>query len=256
MSKDRMVIWRGASKLDGVTPIVVLATYDTRATGNSNNSKTGDMIQTWILRDDIEPHTALSEGRDEAICGTCQHRSPASGGSGACYVTVFRAPLSVWRAYKRGDARDFDLDVFRGNRVRFGAYGDPAAAPFEVWQAIADVAHGVTGYTHAWRDCDVRFSRYCMASADSLAEYRAARRGGYRTFLVRPMGSPKPPGLVPCPASDEAGKRTTCAVCLQCGGTSSGRRADITIAAHGATAKRFAATDEWALPVLLPICEF
>ncbi len=234
-----MTIWRGTSNLDGETPIVVLATYSARKAGNSNNRKTGDMIQTWILRDDIEPHAAFRAGYDEGICGTCAHRSPASGGSGACYVMTFQAPLQVWRAYKRGNVRDLDLDVFKDRKVRFGAYGDPAAAPFEVWEKIANVAAAVTGYTHAWRDCDSRFSQYCMASVDNLEEYRAARHSGYRSFVVRPAGTPKPFGLVTCPASDEAGKRTTCAECLQCGGTSNGRRADITIAAHGATAKRF-----------------
>lgn len=244
MGNDRMTIWRGTSKLDGRTPVVVLATYNLSNTGNSSNRKTGDMIQTWILRDDIEPHEAFRGGSDEAICGTCPHRSPASGGSGACYVMTFQAPLQIWRAYKRGNARDLDLAVFKDRKVRFGAYGDPAAAPFEVWQEIADVAEAVTGYTHAWRNCDPRFNRYCMASVDSIEEYGMARQMGYRSFVVRPAGTPRPYGLVQCPASAEAGKRTTCAQCLQCGGKSNGRRADITIAAHGATARRFSSSSE------------
>ena len=225
--------------MDGTTPVVVLATYNSNEGISSGNSKTGDMIQTWILHDAVAPHVALSEGSDSGICGSCPLRSPASGGSGACYVTVFRAPLSVWRAYKRGNFRSYDSAVFRSRKVRFGAYGDPAAAPFEIWQDLAEQAAAVTGYTHAWRYCDKRFSRYCMASADSFDEYLEARRKGYRTFLVRPLGTPKPTGLVACPASVEAGNRTSCAVCLQCGGTSNGRRADITIEAHGWAAQKF-----------------
>lgn len=240
MARERMIIWQGISKLDNVTPIVVLATYDT-GKGSSANRKTGDMVQTWILRDDMEPHAALKSGADTAICGTCPHRSPASGGSGACYVTVFQAPLSIYRAYKRGNNRPFDPTVFAGRKVRFGAYGDPAAAPFEVWAAIAGQASAVTGYTHAWRTADSRFSRYMMASADSIDEYRVARRAGYRAFVVRPAGSVKPNGLVECPASAEAGKRVTCSDCLQCGGTSNGRTVSVTIAAHGASARRFVA---------------
>jgi hypothetical protein len=237
--QERMVIWRGVSQIDGVSPVVVLAPYGTAGNGSSHNRKTGDMIQTWILREDIAPNTAVREGKDTAICGACPHRSTASGGSGACYVIPFQAPLAVWRAYKRGGGCEFDLSVFAGHKVRFGAYGDPAAAPFEIWEAIAQIAAAVIGYTHAWRYCDPRFSRYCMASADSVEDRRAARLAGYRSFWVRPAGTPKPLGVVPCPASAEAGKRTTCSQCLQCGGTSNGRRADITIQAHGANGKRF-----------------
>ena len=240
MAGERMVLWRGISHIDGVTPVVVLASYDSSPQAkNSGNAKTGDMVQTWILRDDLEPHIALRDGGDGAVCGDCPHRSKAAGGSGACYVTVFRAPLSVWRAYKRGTAREFDLGKLEGRRIRFGAYGDPAAAPFEIWESIAQVADGVTGYTHAWKTCDRRFHRYCMASVDTLEERELARSLGYRAFVVRPRDTAKPAGLVQCPASAEAGKRTTCAVCLQCGGTSNGRRSDITIAAHGPTATSF-----------------
>ncbi len=237
--RDRMVIWRGTSRIDGVTPIVLIATYETGSGAASHNRKTGGMVQTWILRDDMEPHDALRNGADEAICGTCPHRSPASGGSGACYVTVFQAPLSTYRAYKRGNARPLDYSVFAGRSIRFGAYGDPAAVPFHVWESLASVASSVTGYTHAWRYCDPRFARFTMASCDSLEDHAAARSAGYRAFVVRERGTDKPAGMVTCPASDEGGKRTQCADCLQCGGTAAGRKADITIMAHGASAARF-----------------
>ena len=122
-----MVLWRGTSRIDGVTPVVFLASYDSSPTAkNSGNSKTGDMAQTWILRDDLEPHVALRDGQDGAVRGDCPHRSKAAGGSGACYVTVFRAPLSIWRAYKRGNARDLDLAALGG--AKFGL------APMETQQ--------------------------------------------------------------------------------------------------------------------------
>jgi len=228
-----MVVWQGLSELDGITPIVLIAT------DRSENRKTGGMIQTWILRADMAPHDALREGNDEAICGTCPHRGVASGGSGACYVTVFQAPLSTYRAWERGNATAYSLDMFRGRKVRFGAYGDPAAVPLHVWESIAGVASAVTGYTHQWASCSTDYAQWCMASCDSIDEYREARRAGYRSFVVRAMGSPKPDGVVACPASAEAGKRATCADCLQCGGTSNGRKADITIEAHGPTARAF-----------------
>jgi hypothetical protein len=152
---------------------------------------------------------------------------------------VYHAPLSTWRAWERGNAEAFDIERFRGKRVRFGSYGDPAAVPLRVWSELASVASGVTGYTHQWRTCDAGFSAYMMASADSVTERRQARLAGYRTFRVRTVGSVKLPGEVVCPASAEAGKKTVCATCLQCGGTGTGRSADITIEAHGSTRKRF-----------------
>lgn len=241
MATERMIIWSGISQLDGVTPIVVLAT-GVPTGGNakrSANRKTGDMIQTWILRADVAPHEALKTGKDEAICGTCPHRGKASGGSGACYVNVGQGPRSLWVAHQRNGSVPFDVSRFAGQKVRFGAYGDPAAVPFEVWESIANVAEAVTGYTHQWRTADPRFARYCMASADTIDEGVQARRMGYRNFIVRPVGSEKPKGAVVCPASEEAGKKTVCASCLQCGGTASGRKADITIMAHGAAKKNF-----------------
>jgi len=67
---------QGVSELDKVTPVVVLASFE------SANVKTGNMIQTWILRADIAPNVAIREGSDTAVCGNCPHRGKESGGSG------------------------------------------------------------------------------------------------------------------------------------------------------------------------------
>lgn len=233
MSKSQtMLVWSGLSLLDGVTPIVVLASF------KSANVKTGDMVQTWILRADIAPNVAITQGADTAVCGKCPHASKASGGSGACYVNP-RTPASVWRAYARGNVRPFDASAFAGRKVRFGAYGDPAAVPVEVWQGIAAVAVGVTGYTHQWRVADPRLSELCMASCDSVDEYRAARKAGYRGFVVRPLGAEKPHGLVQCPATAGKANVVTCITCMQCGGNGNGRKASVSIEVHGAMARNF-----------------
>src|SRR5262245_54787722 len=92
------VLYTGPSAYDGA-PIVVIAT---RFAGASSNVKTGALVQTWILRADTEPHAALREGTDTTVCGTCPHRSVASGGAGSCYVRVFQAPLGVYRGWRRG----------------------------------------------------------------------------------------------------------------------------------------------------------
>jgi hypothetical protein len=149
---------------------------------------------------------------------------------------------SMVRSHLATGSLPFDITAFTGRRVRFGAYGDPAAVPYFVWARIANVClnnGGLTGYTHAWQTCDPRFARICMASVDHIDDWPAAKALGYRSFIVRPRGSAKPAGAVQCPASIEAGKRTTCDVCLACGGTSNARSSDISIEAHGSGARRF-----------------
>ena len=120
-----------------------------------------------------------------------------------------------------------------GKLVRLGSYGDPAAVPFAVWQALLARVAGHTGYTHQWRVFP-EFDAWVMASCDSSAERVMARALGFRTFRVAPFDSwVRERGEVLCPASAEAGKRTTCAACKACGGTSAKARADIVIPAHG-----------------------
>jgi hypothetical protein len=56
--------------IDG-EPIVVIATGFKRS---SANPKTGDMLQTWILRRDVAPFAAIHNGADASICGDCPLR--------------------------------------------------------------------------------------------------------------------------------------------------------------------------------------
>lgn len=122
-----------------------------------------------------------------------------------------------------------------------GAYGDPAALPFAVWEAVLGDCEGVadTGYTHQWRTCDVRFARYLMASVDNVDDWRAAKAKGYRTFRVRRPGEALQTREVACPASAESGFKTTCERCMACGGHRAKARADIVIVVHGAGARSF-----------------
>ena len=61
------IIYDGPSVLDG-QPIIAVATLKT------SNAKTGNMIQTWIMRRDIEPHLAIKSGDDSSVCGGCVQR--------------------------------------------------------------------------------------------------------------------------------------------------------------------------------------
>lgn len=234
------IIWEGASVIDGA-PIMLVATG---LKASSRNEKTGNLIQTWILRADMSPLEAVNSGADESICGACPHRGEIVEGKNvgrSCYVTVFQAPRSVYESAQRGIYSRPSLEesraLFAGRHVRMGAYGDPAAVPFEVWESVlSDAARG-TGYTHQWKASDSRFARYCMASADNAQEAQEAQALGYRTFRVGTPAESIARGEFLCPASEQAGRKVNCAQCLACGGTSSPNKASVFIPAHGAANK-------------------
>lgn len=236
-----MILWEGKSAIDGA-PIMLVATGLKAA---SSNAKTGALVQTWILRADMTPQEAVDSGADSSICGDCPHRGIVVNGkneSRSCYVTIFQAPRNIHKTamagkYDRASLAD-GAALLAGRNVRLGAYGDPAAVPFEVWQALLAQAAKGTGYTHQWKTADSRFALYCMASADSALEGELARAMGYRTFRVGTRAESLVKGLeFLCPASKEAGQKTNCAACLACGGLSSPNRASVFIPAHGATGK-------------------
>ena len=230
------IFYKGPSWIDG-KPIVAIATGLVRP---SHNPKTGPMIQTWILREDVAPLQAASSGDDASVCGGCQHR-PVNNGS--CYVSLFQGPRAVYAAFKSGGydvvPSAWDVaDSLRGKLLRMGAYGDPVAVPLDLWQTLAKLTRGHTGYTHQWKSERLAgaYRSLLQASVDSEQEFAIARRRGWSTFRVRTATDSVLPGEVQCPASDEAGKMTTCAECRMCDGTS-GKL--VTIIAHGAKAGRF-----------------
>lgn len=225
-----MILYEGPSLING-EPIVAIATG---LVTPSTNRKTGPMIQTWILAQDEAPHVAVKSGKDEAVCGNC----PARGKW--CYVTTFQGPRSIWETWKRGGYPSLDVNAFVNKPVRLGAYGDPAAVPFYIWDDICFVASMVTGYTHQWVSCDPLLKAHCMASCDTVEEAREARAEGWRTFRVTESPGDKVLSKeVVCPASEEAGHKLTCIECGACNGTSSGRKSHIIIQAHGAKTKRY-----------------
>jgi len=225
------VLYEGPSLLDGA-PIVVIATMSTR------NAKTGNMVQTWVMRSDIAPHDALKTGDDSSVCGDCVHR-PVNQGS--CYVTVFQAPLAIWKAYQRG-AYSTDVAAFhraiKGRKVRMGAYGDPAAAPTALWATIARKAAGHTGYTHqmAHSGFDAALLDVCMASADTREQAERYQAKGIRYFRVVRDVSDRIRGEVEC-LSDSAGM--SCEECGLCDGSGRGKGKSIFIQAHGAKASSY-----------------
>ena len=221
-----IIIYRGQSLIDGENIVCIATGFE----ASSKNAKTGALVQTWIMREDIAPHIAAATGADSSICGNCMHR-PSNAGS--CYVKTFQAPLSVWRAFHRGAytlADKSELRLLRSYSIRAGSYGDPAAIPIEIWEAV-----GVrTGYTHQWRRAPALAS-LAMASVDTTAEAAEAVAAGWRYFRVRPEGAPLLAGEIDCPSK----RGISCVDCGLCGGNQ--RKAkNISIEVHGSTKARFA----------------
>jgi hypothetical protein len=220
------IIYRGPSLIDG-KPIVAIATWSKR------NRKTGGMLQTYILVDDIDPRVANKSGADYSICGNCPfkgipHNEPdkALAKDRKCYVRIDQGPLSVYKTLARGVYPEIRghkaiADLGRGRMVRIGTYGDGAAVPSYIWDSLISEAAGHTAYSHQalMRTANFRSDLY-MRSIDSLEEAYEAWANGQRTFRVIDTVDQIVKGReILCPASKEAGRRVQCAACKLCGGT-------------------------------------
>ena len=239
------VIYSGPSLLDG-QPIVAVAIT------KSGNTKTANMVQTYILRADIDPRDANRTGADYSICGTCPHRGTpqpdkASGlaANRSCYVVIGQGPVIVYKGLQRGiypaaNGHAAIAALGAGRMVRLGTYGDPAAVPSYIWESLTSQAAGHTAYSHQAATAGAEFRPdMFMRSADSEAEARDAWAAGQRTFrVIRAAGDVVKGAEILCPASEEAGKRTTCERCGLCGGASIAAKS-IAIVVHGAGRSHF-----------------
>jgi hypothetical protein len=237
------IIYRGPSLLDD-KPIVVVA-----ITGKSSNSKTGDMVQTYILADNGKSPVESAKALDDvSVCGDCKHRR---GLGGSCYVNLGQGPRAVMDGVIRGIYPDIwpDIDVMYSfvvavaqRMTRLGTYGDPAAVPSYVWELLLQDAAGHTGYTHQWQNGKAdHVKQWCMASVDTPKEAALAKMDGWRTFRVRDAdGSLEFSHEMKCPASAEMNKRLTCDTCMACSGGIDSKKASVTIIVHGSLKNRFA----------------
>ena len=207
-----VVLYEGPSELDG-KPIVVVATF------NSVNDKTGNMVQTWIIRSDMKPLEIIATKQDGSICGNCPHKQSIGG---ACYVNVGQAPAAVYRSYVKGIYPQFNLSdhrhLFAGRKVRLGAYGDPAAAPFDVMEQVAKLCVSHTGYTH-----QVAHKGFDAIKYQNL---------GYKTFRVAMAGDSLADDELECLADSEGLQCIDCGLC-------DGSKRNIAITVHGSKASSF-----------------
>ena len=226
-----VILYQGPSVLDGA-PIVVVAVL------KSANAKTGNMIQTFIIRSDIHPVEAIKQSADVSICGTCPHRH-ATGG--ACYVNVGQSVAAVYKAFVAGKYPEFDPAIhgglFEGRKIRLGSYGDPAAVPATVWTPVVDLCDSNTGYTHQIRhkNFDPAILDLCMVSADSPKQAAKYQAMGARTFRVAMPDDIAGPQEIEC-LSDTKGM--TCLECGLCNGASK-QAPSVFIRVHGARKGNF-----------------
>ena len=173
-----LTLYEGPSRL-GKEDIVVLVT----GLFGSQNVKTGDCYQVYILLKNIHPHEARITGLDESICGGCGLRPLLMNPDGKCYVPgyMLNQPWTAWKEnpqlYPHGSLQDLPLY----KPVRVGAYGDMAAVPhpFPFWYSQLQ-GHRHLAYTSQWRG--VNLQAVAMASVQSPTEQVEASSRGYRTY--------------------------------------------------------------------------
>jgi hypothetical protein len=241
------IIYQGPSLIDG-SPIVVIAIISSR------NKKTGSMLQTYIMRSDMDPRLASKTGADYAICGLCPHRGIATqdpvkkqAENRSCYVLLGQGPLIAYQSMLKGlypviNGHAAIAALGAGRKVRIGTYGDPAAVPAYIWESLLFQADMHTAYSHQSGIQSAAFlPKLMMQSADSEQEARTAWNQGIRTFRVVSSVADIVAGKeILCPASKEAGKKTSCADCGLCAGSSI-KAKSIAIPAHGAGSIHIAA---------------
>lgn len=214
-------VYRGPSRIDGA-PIVGLATM------SSGNEKTGNTIQTWIMRADMPPVEARACGADRSVCGTCPMHA-------RCYVNLGQAPRSIHKAWRAGNYPKLDLrltahrSAFGDRMLRAGSYGDPTAISRGVWDRLRSYSARTIGYTHRWREVGSSW-RWLMASTETLSGYAKAKRLGWRSFRARLNGDFAMPDEIECPGSDTL----QCVDCGLCNGAEHRTaKKDIVTDAHG-----------------------
>ena len=221
-------IFEGKSPITGDDIIAVI-------TLKSTNVKTGNMASMWILHKDLSPIEASKEGKDESICGMCPHRHNL----GACYVTLFQAPLQVWKSYHKGNyPKVNDMTIFEGMSVRFGAYGDPNVVPIDILVQLKSVVKNSTSYTHQWKteSDNESLKAVSMASVDNKEEATLAIENNWRYFRVtNDISDIDKATEIVCPNTTRGIQCIDCGLCK--GNTIKAK--NIVIEVHGSKKKKF-----------------
>ena len=238
-NKNAVKVYDGPSAIDGKRIIVIL----TGLNDSSKNTKTGGMVQSFIMPYAVKPNEAIKTGADSSVCGNCPLRpliwkaTPKSERTSdkPCYVKTFHGPRSTWEANRDlpVSSPESVAELLGDNGLRLGTWGDPSVVPSRVWEPLKR-GRNHTGYTHQQNAVGAERTDL-MASVHSEAERQSAKRKGFRTFRIISNVSEVNPGEILCPASKEAGFKTDCNHCNLCMGDNhaKGLRArDVAIVAH------------------------
>lgn len=202
------------------------------------NEKTGKGAAVSIfskhqIYDDEPAAKMFAQSKTATNCLSCPLRD------GRCYTSkgnmargLMAQKRAILKRYKKfEDIPEVTLErslqlpqeirkLVQGKYFRFGAYGCPTNIPFFWVQAIAGLARSWTGYTHEYRDPKKQAYRdFFMASTHTQKDIDFAESLGWRCFTAVLEGS-EPEKQVNCPASFEAGRKTTCDRCKLCQGAS------------------------------------
>ena len=204
----------------------------------TSNTKTGALIQNYIIPVSwLESEAKISTLSDKAVCFDCPHSQEINA---SCYVRKGQSAMGL--ASKVRSLRNIGLEnipelspeseadllnAIEGRGVRFGSYGEPILLGEALIGKISKRAKFWTGYTHQWHK-NSWAKDYFMASVESELISKVAQKSGFRTFFV---GKTESKEYVTCPASKEAGNKTTCDNCKLCMGTQS-KAKSVTILPH------------------------
>ena len=204
----------------------------------TSNTKTGALIQNYIIPASwIESDAHIKTLSDSEVCFDCDHGKSKKA---TCYVRKSnseRGLISKVKSLRNIGLENIPelspeseadlLNAIEGRGVRFGSYGEPILLGEALIGKISKRAKFWTGYTHQWHKNNWA-KDYFMASVESELVSKVAQKSGFRTFFV---GDTQSKEYVTCPASKEAGNKTTCDNCKLCMGTQS-KAKSVTILPH------------------------
>ena len=227
------ILWEGKSPINKALDIALIVTGFDKQT---DNDKTGNLLQSFILYKHLAPHKAFKlKEYGESVCGDCCHatyNNPKENGYATCYVRVYQSPRAVWECWRNGKGYENignNWNIFNNKYLRLGSFGDPAMVPFYIWnKALKEVYKNAskneklhTGYTHQWRkDFASELKGTVMASCDGMKDYIEATSHGWKPFRVRKKEEPKLKEEIICPSSLEANRVSSCDQCFLCDGNS------------------------------------
>lgn len=165
----------------------------------------------------------------ESVCFDCPFR-----GYLKCYTHKYQQ-YSGFLSMLKSIAREFKnvqeipsidllesriVDLSKDRYIRFGTYGEPTLLPLNLVSDMVKASKSHTGYTHQWAK-KTDYSAFFMASTHNEGQAKMASKLGFRSFIA---SNKTLENAVVCPASNEAGFKSTCEKCGLCSGKRKGTK--------------------------------